>query len=161
GRRKHVTEKGALLAPLHLIVVVVGAAAGCAVAVELDGELKGFGQLHLRFQGVETLGTKYSSSIFPTRAPSGQLLLLNFIRGATNPGLLSKQRPFAGYLHPPVQESLHSSFREDLCPDGHGAFDVVDSTGSASDLDSMPLESDSALLSQSWKILPALYRRVA
>ncbi|XLU98601.1 hypothetical protein S245_012941, partial [Arachis hypogaea] len=37
GRRKHATEKGALLAPLHLVVVAVGAAAGCAVAVELGG----------------------------------------------------------------------------------------------------------------------------
>ncbi|XLT02340.1 hypothetical protein HN51_051691 [Arachis hypogaea] len=49
-----------------------------------------FGQLHPRFQGVETLGTRYSSSIFPNRAPPGQLLLLNFIGGATNPGMLTK-----------------------------------------------------------------------
>ncbi|XLS96693.1 hypothetical protein HN51_039428 [Arachis hypogaea] len=56
----------------------------------IDGELKGFGQLHPRSQGVETLGTRYSSSIFTNRAPPGQLLLLNFIGGATNPGMLSK-----------------------------------------------------------------------
>ncbi|XLR31804.1 hypothetical protein S83_059704, partial [Arachis hypogaea] len=49
-----------------------------------------FGQLHPRFQGVETLGTRYSSSIFPNWAPPGQLLLLNFIGGATNPGMLTK-----------------------------------------------------------------------
>ncbi|KAL4300229.1 hypothetical protein AHAS_Ahas17G0180000 [Arachis hypogaea] len=35
-------------------------------------------------------GTRYSSSIFLNRAPPGQLLLLNFIGGATNPGMLSK-----------------------------------------------------------------------
>ena len=51
--------------------------------------LNGFGFLVPRSSGLRILGSVWNSSLFPNRAPDGQVLLTSFVGGATDPDAVS------------------------------------------------------------------------
>ena len=51
---------------------------------QVEHPLDGFGMLIPRVMGLETLGVLFSSTLFPGRAPAGQVLLTAFIGGSQN-----------------------------------------------------------------------------
>ena len=55
---------------------------------KIPGDVDGFGYLIPKREGKAILGTLWDSSIFPNRAPQGQVLLRSMMGGATNPGAI-------------------------------------------------------------------------
>ncbi len=80
-----------------------------------DGSVPGFGQLHPRTQGVTTLGTIYSSSLFPNRCPDGNILLLNYIGGALNRDITKQSQE---ELVAQVRERLFQGVCQSACGSG-------------------------------------------
>jgi len=81
--------------------------------------LDGFGFLVPRKEGLSILGTVWSSSLFPGRAPEGMVSLASFVGGATNPAVLDlsddallaavekENAAVLGITHAPVTRLLH------------------------------------------------------
>jgi len=67
---------------------------------DVGHDLEGFGFLAPRSAGLQTLGSVWNSSLFPGRAPEGQVLVTSFVGGATNPGAVALgAEALAGLVH--------------------------------------------------------------
>ena len=57
---------------------------------DVEHSLDGFGVLNPEVEQLHSLGTIFSSSLFPGRAPLGQVLLTSYVGGLRAPHLVSK-----------------------------------------------------------------------
>lgn len=74
---------------------------------ELVSDMQGFGNLIPRTEGIRTLGTIWTSSLFAGRAPAGWQLLLNFIGGTLDPALAKlSETEIVQAVHQDLQKTL-------------------------------------------------------
>ena len=67
---------------------------------DVGHRLDGFGFLVPRSAGLRVLGTVWNSSLFPGRAPEGQVLLTTFVGGATDPSAATlKSEELSSLVH--------------------------------------------------------------
>ena len=80
------SDLGELLASVSYAPMAVATVS--VAETRLRAPLVGFGVLVPRTEGLHTLGTLFSSSLFPGRAPAGQTLLTSYLGGALEPEVL-------------------------------------------------------------------------
>ncbi len=74
---------------------------------QLSHSLDGFGFLIPRSEGKNILGTVWSSSLFPGRAPNGMVSLASFAGGATNPQIVQQsEEAIAGVVENELSKIL-------------------------------------------------------
>jgi oxygen-dependent protoporphyrinogen oxidase len=70
--------------------------------------LEGFGFLVPRSAGLSILGSVWNSSLFPGRAPDGQVLLTSFVGGAMNPRAVTRSsHELISLVHEEIAPVLH------------------------------------------------------
>eukprot|EP00928_Gymnodinium_smaydae_P055533 TRINITY_DN39047_c0_g1_i1.p1 TRINITY_DN39047_c0_g1~~TRINITY_DN39047_c0_g1_i1.p1 ORF type:complete len:606 (-),score=94.09 TRINITY_DN39047_c0_g1_i1:46-1863(-) len=75
---------------------------------EASGDLRGFGVLIPRSEGLDTLGFQFISSLFPSRSPSGEQVVLAYYAGSRNSTELTSMtdEEIVGRVHADLKQVL-------------------------------------------------------